>query len=148
MSYPTEPRAGQPANRPSATLYQRGGIAVTQCWLTVANRRYRIDELTNLRTARGSRRPLKAFTFSAAGGLAVVLIAATQAFSISAWAGIAAALALPAVIIAIAAANRPQPCELWADYRGLTVQLLWLDNREHYNQVCRAITRAKERAGR
>jgi hypothetical protein len=63
------------------------------------------------------------------------------------WTSVAGGMVLPVAVLAIAAVSRPTACELWADYRGLTVQLLWTDDRERFNQICRALTRARERAG-
>lgn len=147
MSNGTHTPVGQPSDRHDVTLYRRDGVRVTERWLTVETRRYQIRELRNLRTARGDRRPLGAHTVVPAAGLMVAFVGATQCLAMNTWASVAGGMVLPVAVFAIAAANRPTACELWADYRGLTVQLLWLDDREHFNQICRALTRAKERAG-
>jgi hypothetical protein len=146
MSHVTHTRAGHPEDQDDVTLYRRDGIHVTLRWLTVDNRRYRITDLQNLRTARGDRRQLRASTLSFAAGLMVVLVVASQYLAVALLPAVAVGMVAPAAVLAIAAASRPHACELWADYRGLTVQLFWLDDRERYNQICRAITRAKERA--
>lgn len=147
MSDGTHTRAGRPSARPDVTLYERDDVRVTLNWLTVDRQRYQIRELRNLRTARGDRRPVGAHMFIPAAGLMVAFVAVTQCLAMDVWASLAGGAALPTAIIAFAMANRPQACELWADYRGLTVQLLWLDDREQFNQICRALTRAKERTG-
>jgi hypothetical protein len=147
MSHGTHTAIGQPSDRHDATLYCRDGVRVTQRWLTVDNQRYQIKELRNLRTARGDRRPMGARTVIPAAALMVVFVGATQCLAVDIWASVSGGMVLPAAVFAITAATRPQACELWADYRGLTVQLLWLDDREHFNQICRALTRARERSG-
>jgi len=42
--------------------------------------------------------------------------------------------------------RRPRPYQLWAEYRGMTVALLWETNPERYHQICRAVLRAREQA--
>ncbi len=129
------------------TLYRRNGVHVTRRWLIVNSQRYAIRELRNLRTAQGDRRPIGTAAMIAAGSLLVVIIAAAQSIPIPPWVSMAVGLMVPAAVVLIAAANAPRACELWAEYRGMTVRLLWLDDRESYNQICRALTRAKEWLG-
>lgn len=148
MSNSTYTRLGHPRSRNEATLYRRNGVRVTTLWLVVGAQTYAVRELRSLRTAQGDRRrTIGIRTVIAAGSLLVVIIGATQNLSIPIWVAAAAGLVIPAAAVLIAMANAPRACELWADYRGMTVRLLWMDDREQYNQICRALTRAKEKTG-
>lgn len=147
MSNSTYTSLGHPGDQHDVTLYRRDGVLVTQRWLVVNSQRYPIRDLRNLRTAQGDRRQISNGTVIAAGTLLVVIIAAAQCLAVPALMAAAVGLLVPTAVVAIAVASSPRACELWADYHGMTVQLLWLDDREHYNQICRALTRARERQG-
>ena len=144
MSNSTYTALGHPGDQHDVTLYRRNGVLVTRRWLVVNSQRYALRELRNLRTAQGDRRPIGAGLVIAAGSLFVTILAAAQALSIQTWVAAAVGLVVPAAVVLIAVATSPRACELWAEYRGMTVQLLWMDERENYNQICRALTRVKE----
>jgi uncharacterized protein DUF6232 len=144
VSNSTHTALGHPGDQHDVTLYRRPGVLVTRRWLVVNSQRYPIRDLRNLRTAQGDRRPIGSGTVIAAGSLLVVVIAVTQCLAMPALLAAAVGLVVPTAVLAIAVASAPRACELWAEYRGMTVQLLWLDDREQYNQICRALTRAKE----
>jgi hypothetical protein len=42
--------------------------------------------------------------------------------------------------------RNPRSYEMWAEYRGLTIQLYYSDSERRYQAVCRALIRARERA--
>jgi hypothetical protein len=135
---------GHPEDQHDVTLFRRNGIQVTRRWLVVNGQCYRVRDLRNLRTAQGDRRPISNVAVIAAGSLLVVIITAAQCLAASVLVTAAVGLLVPTAVLAIAATSTPRACELWAEYHGMTVRLLWLDDREQYNQICRALTRAKE----
>lgn len=144
MSSRTHARVGHPEDN-DLTLYQRGGVSVTENWLIVEGQRYRIRHLRHLRTVRGRQNPLRVGAAIAAGIVVAVTAITANYLTVLGWIGAAVVLTVPLTILVIAAVHSPRPSEMWGEYRGYTAQLLWLENREHYNQVCRAITRARER---
>ena len=97
-------------------------------WLTASATGIR--DLRNLRTAQGDRRPISNVAVIAAGSLLVVIIAAAQCLAASVLVAAAVGLLVPTAVLAIAVSSIPRACELWAEYHGMTVRLLWLDDRE------------------
>src|SRR5688572_1375804 len=73
---PHEDRQDRSAPQTRRTYYDRSGVSVTERWLTVSGRRYRVDELANLRTARGPRDP---FVLGASCAAAVTTLALVMA---------------------------------------------------------------------
>jgi hypothetical protein len=114
---------GPPAGRPTSitsrpdTLLRQPGIRVSGRWFIVGSRRYDVTELSHLRTVRGPRDPLTIRAVITTG-----------------------------VVLAAIGRLRPRPFELWAEYRGMTVQLFYSDSEREYGQVCRALVRAREMA--
>ena len=149
---------GNPSGRPAFvtprpdTLLRQPGIRVSGRWFIVGSRRYDVTELSHLRTVRGPHDPL---TIRAVITTSVVLAAigavmaasnAGRPIRLSAVPALAAALLVPVVLAWVGHRLRPRPFELWADYRGLTIQLFYTDNEREYGQVCRALVRAREMA--
>ena len=132
-----------PHNR--RTYYDRGGVSVTERWLTVAGRRYRVDELANLRTARGPRDPFVIGTSGAAGvATLAVIVAAPSLRSATHWAVALMLVAVPMVVAIVAWKQRIRRFDLWTDYQGQPVQLLSTFDALQYGQICRALLRAQE----
>ena len=119
-------------------------------WLIVADRRYDITELSRLRTARGPRHPLIIRSLAVSGvvvaavGVALATTGAQPATATYAAAG--AVVLVPLTMAAISHRMRPRHFELWADYRGMATRLLVSDSERQYNQICRALVRAREQA--
>lgn len=127
-------------------------VRIAGRWFVVGGRRYDMAELSHLRTVRGRH---DSPTVKAMVVLGVVLAAlvgvmvasrAGSPIQLSAVPALGAALLLPLVLAAVGYRMRPRPYELWAEYRGLTVQLFYSDSEREYNQVCRALVRAREMA--
>jgi hypothetical protein len=121
-------------------------------WFVIGGRRYDLTELSHLRTVRG---PHDSPTIKAMVTLGVILAAlvgvmvasrADTPIQLSAVPALGAALLLPLVLASVGYRMRPRPFELWAEYRGLTVQLFYSESEREYNQVCRALVRAREMA--
>ncbi|GAA4205144.1 DUF6232 family protein [Actinocatenispora rupis] len=134
------------------TYYNHGGIQITSHELVVHRRRYPLDDLTQLRKARGDApRATTAVTVAASGlGAVATLSVLLGSYGGASIGSVLISLALVAVFFLAIAATlavrrlRPKPYELWAEYRGHTVLLLWSQNERVYNQILRAVTRARE----
>jgi hypothetical protein len=146
---PHEDRKDRSAPGNRRTYYDRSGVSVTERWLTVAGRRYRVDELANLRTARGPRDPFVVGATGAAGAAALALAVASPSLrSVGQWLVALVLVALPVLVALVAWRQRVRRFELWADYQGHAVQVLWTVDATRYGQICRALVRAQEgRAG-
>lgn len=131
-------------------LYKHGGIEVTWEWLVINGFHYPVVELRNLRSARGARHPaaVRAILVSMVAllGLAATLGLAEQpaGFSGGTYLAMGAAFVVPFLLAAVGDRVRPRGWELWADYYGITVRLLLIDNEHQYGQITRALLRAKE----
>lgn len=120
-------------------------------WLIVADRRYAITELSRLRTARGRRDPLTMRALALSGvvlGAIGAMLATTGSHPATAvtYAAAVGVVLIPLTMAAIGHRMRPRQYELWADYRGMATRLLVSDSERQYNQVCRALVRAREQA--
>jgi hypothetical protein len=61
-------------------------------------------------------------------------------------AGAVAGAVLLGVIALLINWRNPRSYEMWAEYRGLTIQLYYSDSERRYQAVCRALIRAREQA--
>jgi hypothetical protein len=62
------------------------------------------------------------------------------------WVGALAVLAVPVTLALVGTGLRRRPYEMWAQYHGLTVQLLWEPDRDRYYQILRTIQRTQRSA--
>jgi hypothetical protein len=120
-------------------------------WLIVGDRRYAITELSRLRTARGPRDPLtiRALALSGVviGAIGVMLaVSVPQRLSSVTYLAAAGVILVPLALALIGHRMRPRHFELWADYRGMATRLFVSDSERQYNQVCRALVRAREQS--
>jgi hypothetical protein len=127
------------------TFYREGGVSVTDRWLTTASRRFAVGELRNLRTVREPATPLGA----ASTAMACILVVAAATFV--AFSGEPALMlggpvvaALPIGFALVSWRLRPRSFALYAEYGGRTVQVLEASDERRYNQICRALLRARE----
>jgi Family of unknown function (DUF6232) len=122
------------------------GIRVTDKWFVVGQRRFDVTELQNLRTVRGPHHPMVLRTgICAMIGVALIGLFFQQLPALGTAGAVAAVLLLGAVAQVINWRN-PRSYEMWAEYRGLTIQLYYSDSERRYQAVCRALIRARERA--
>ena len=134
---------GRPHRDRPLVYYRHGGVTVSDTWLVCGDHRYPIAELGELRTVRS---PRSVITVSAAGCavvVAVVVMVSARFLSLAGWIGAGVILAVP-VVVAVAGTVRGRPYELWAQYQGRTVPLLWDNDAQRYHQICRALVRAQE----
>lgn len=142
---PPENRIIRPEPSAHRTFYREGGIAVTDRWLTIPGQRFAIAELHNLRTVR-----------KAAGAPLMVMstVMACVAVAAVAFGGLSQdpALMMGAPVLATVPLGfammswklRRRYFALYADYRGVPVQVLGARDERRYNQICRALLRARE----
>jgi hypothetical protein len=131
---------------PAAEHLNLPGIRVTDKWFVVGQRRFDVTELQNLRTVRGPLHPmvLRAAVGALAGvALIGVFFQQLQPMGVT---GAITAVVLLAVIAQAINWRNPRSYEMWAEYRGLTIQLYYSDSERRYQAVCRALIRARERA--
>lgn len=125
---------------------------ITGRWFVVGGRRYDMTELSHLRTVRGPHDAPTVKAMVVLGAILAALVGVMVAsrvgspIQLSAVPALGAALLLPLVLASVGYRMRPRPYQLWAEYRGLTVQLFHSDSEREYNQVCRALVRAREMA--
>jgi len=126
-------------------FYRGEGVSVTDRWLTIDGRRYAVDQLHNLRTVRDETGPVLVASIAVvcllalAGGVAVV---STGSLGL-----VIAAPFLAAVPVGIALTAwriRRRYFALYADYDGHTVLVLQTRDERRFNQICRALVRARE----
>ncbi len=140
---PTRDGAGPPGHRPP-TYYSRDGVYVIGRWLVVDGHRYSIAELRNVRCTRTRPDPLAVNAGIGLALVAVVAVLTARFVGPPGWLAAGVALLVFGVLLLVGLRRRPRERELWAEYHGLSVRLLSMRNDERYNQVCRAVLRAKE----
>jgi hypothetical protein len=131
-------------------LYRQPGIVVTGEAFVVAGRRFPIRDLSNLRTARGPRDRFTVRSVGVAGavlgaiGLALAFATDLDRVGPVVYLLLGAGAFVPIMLVLLGQRLRPQPYELWGDYRGVTVALFSSDDERQYGQVTRALLRAME----
>lgn len=140
-----EDRFVRPEAAEHRTFYREGGVCVTDRWLTIAGRRFAVADLQNLRTIREPATPL------GAASTAMVCILAVAAATFVAFSGEPALMvggpvvaALPIGFAFVSWRLRRRFFALYAEYSGQTVQVLGASDERRYNQICRALLRARE----
>jgi len=122
------------------------GIRVTDKWFVVGQRRFDVTELQNLRTVRGPHHPMVLRAgVGAMIGVALIGLFFQQLQPMGVTGAAVGAALLGAIALVINWRN-PRSYEMWAEYRGLTIQLYYSDSERRYQAVCRALIRARERA--
>lgn len=145
MANVTHTRVEQPEDNGSRILFDYDGVCVTSRYLYANGQRYNLRELYDLRTVFGPRSPMRINASIAAGAVAVIVVLAAQYLDARGWIGAGIVASVPLIAFCVSIANGPRSSELWCTYRGMTVQLLWMVNRDRYGQACRAIMRAQEK---
>src|SRR5687767_9301400 len=107
---------------PTEVLLSLPGIRITDRWLTIADRRYPVDELRDLRTLRGRFAPVttRAFICTLIG--LAMLGASMRSLPTIGLLGAAGSILVLAVITAVSAWRLPRGYALWAEHHGLTLQ--------------------------
>jgi hypothetical protein len=127
------------------TFYQVGDVLITDRWLTYSGRRFAVAELSNLRTIREPAGPVSV----ASTTMAAVFVATVTAFA--ALTGEPLLLVGGPILAAVPAGFalavwrlRGRHLALYAEYGDETVQVLGAVDERRYNQICRALIRARE----
>jgi hypothetical protein len=146
MSQNTQFKLGQPGESGNRTHYDDGTVRVIGRVLSVDGVRYEIGDMRHLRTVSGPRSPLRLNAGLAVGVVLVIIAMVARDLDTRGWIGAGMVLAVPLGFWLFAAVNAPRSSELWCEYRGHTVQILWVKGADQYRygQICRAITRARE----
>jgi hypothetical protein len=138
-----EDRFVRPEQASHRTFYRGPGVNVTDRWLTVADRRYAVAELDHPRTVRQPMAGFARASSAAAVIVGAVVVAGAVAGEPTLLVGAPIAVAVP-VGIAVAARLRRRYFALVAEYRGETVELFGASDERRFNQICRALLRARE----
>jgi fatty acid desaturase len=127
------------------TFYRDGGIWITDRWVTVQGRRFPVEHLTNLRTAR---EPMQSATAASTvmAFLAVVAVATFMVFAGEPGIRLGSPLlvTVPIGVAIIAWRLRRRLFALYADYGDQTVQVFSVPDQWRYKQICRSLMRARE----
>jgi hypothetical protein len=127
------------------TFYRDGGIWITDRWVTVRGRRFAVEGLNNLRTAR---EPLPPAAVTSAGLAFVSVIALAIFMAFTGESGLVLGGPLLAVVpigVGITAWRlRRRSFALYADYDDQTVQVFSVPDQWRYKQICRSLLRARE----
>jgi hypothetical protein len=124
--------------------YDRDHVTVTDHWLEVWGRRYPLPELKHLREVHGQHSDLTINATLIAAAFAISIAWLWDRLGAEGWVGALVVLAIPVLLAVLGTRLRRRSHLMLAEYRGLTVVLLYDDNRERFNQVVRAIRRAFE----
>jgi hypothetical protein len=141
---------GAPNSHISVDLYRKPGISVTSHLFVIGDRRFPINELADLRTARGPHDSLTiravAVTGAVLGGIGLALGYTGGLYRLTAAAYLTLGIAALVPIVLAAAGHwlRPPAYELWGRYQGVTILLFSSDQEREFGQVSRALLRARE----
>jgi len=127
-------------------FYRDAAISVSDRWLTVLGRRFAVSELHGLRTVREPQAGNGVVIMIGVAGIALASVFALAA-NVASTATIVAAPLLAALLVGAALATlrlRRRHFALYAEYRGRTVQVFGATDERRYNQICRALLRARE----
>jgi hypothetical protein len=132
-----------PVVRATTTFYDRDAIRITERWLSIGQYRYRINQLDNLRKARGpADRIAQRAAYTAALSLPALLTIGPHIPPPATLVLTGTLVALPAAMAAVRARLRPAAYQLWADYNGAPVQLHQTRNKIEFGKISRALVRA------
>jgi hypothetical protein len=132
-----------PGNR---TFYHDSTITVTHRWLLTPARRYPIADLHNLRSTRqAARSPVVAVSATVSGilGVAAATVVVLTGDPAAMMLGPLAA-GVPLSIALVSWRMRRVFHTLYADVDGRPVQVLGDADGRRFNQICRALVRARE----
>jgi hypothetical protein len=139
-----------PSRRATSPLYRHGAVIVTRDVLQVDGRRYRIAELSRLRTARGRPLPgamatvLLSAAVLAAVGVAISFGRQPGGPSRETYLVLLAAVLAPALVAGYTRYRARRRYELWGDHLGGTVLLYSCPDEREFGQITRALRRAQE----
>jgi hypothetical protein len=130
----------------SHTFYRDRSIAVTDRWLLTPARRYPIADLHNLRmVSQPAPSPVAAVSATMSGVLGVAAATFVVLTGDPAALMIGPVVAgLPLSVALLSWRMRRRFHALYADYGGRAVQVLGDHDQRRFNQICRALLRARE----
>jgi Family of unknown function (DUF6232) len=138
--------SGDRSGSGSRTFYRDGAISVTDRWLLTPSRRYPIGELANLRSSsQATASPVAAVSAAMSGVLGVAaatFVMLTGDPAVMMLGPLAAGLPLSVALVSWRIRRRFHV--LYADFAGRTVQVLGDHDERRFNQICRALLRARE----
>jgi hypothetical protein len=130
------------------TFYDRGAVRITEQWLSIDNRSYRIGQLHNLRRARGRADHTTWRTASIAALSLPVIVAIATYIPAPTTLSVVVFVALPSAVATLRARLLSRPHLLWADYQGSPVQLYESRDEIEFGKISRALIRATNLASR
>jgi len=138
--------AGDRSGSAYRTFYRDRSIAVTDRWLLTPARRYPIADLHNLRiVTEPAASPVAAVSAMMSGVLGVAaatFLVLTGDPAVMMIGPLAAGVPLSVALLSWRMRRRFHA--LYADYGGRAVQVLGDNDERRFNQICRAVLRARE----
>lgn len=134
---------GPPRPR-DVTFLDRRGVHITGCWFDVAGERYAVPDLERVWEAAG---PLDPIAVNAVRATALVLVVGALSgpyLGPRGWLGLGVVVLTTLLISAFALLVGRRQHQLWAEYRCESVRLYQSADRVWFNQVYRALNRARE----
>ena len=125
------------------TFYDHHGIRITERWLAIGSDGYPIDDLRNLRVARGqSDHTARRAAYTTTLSLLVVATTMPRVPLPVSMINVVVFVLLPAMVAAVRARLLRPAYLLLADYRGATVQLYETTDETEFGKISRALARA------
>lgn len=134
------------APSPDITFLDRNGIRITGCWFDASGARFAVRDLRQVWAVSGPRDPVIINSAKAIGLVLVIAGLSAPYLDLAGWLGVGVVLAITVTVCLVAIRVRPRPQQLWARYHGLAVQIYDSDDPVWFNQVCRALNRARQYA--
>ena len=126
---------------------QRRGVRITGCWFDTTVDRFAITELREVWTMNGPPDPVVVTAAKATGLVLLMGGLAAPFLDVVGWLGVGFLLLVTGGTGLVALRVRPRGQELWARYDGTAVQIFGSSDPVWFNQVCRALNRARQRNG-
>lgn len=126
------------------TFLDRNGFRITDSWFVTPVHRFAVRDLREVWAMSGPRDPIALHSAKAAAVVLVLGGLASPYLDFLGWLGFCVALAVTVVIGLAALRTRPRRQELWARYQGMALQIFGSDDPVWFNQVCRALNRARQ----
>jgi hypothetical protein len=133
-----------PARPPdNVTFLDRNGIRITGCWFDTSGARFAVRDLRQVWAVSG---PIDPIIVNSVKAICLVLVIgglSTPYLDLAGWVGVGVVLSITVTVCLVALRIRPRPQQLWARYHGSAVQIYDSNDPVWFNQVCRALNRAR-----
>lgn len=126
------------------TFLDRNGILITRSWFDTSVHRFAVRDLDEVWAMSGPRDPIAIYAAKATALVLVIAALAAPSMDAYGWIGVCVVLAITVGTGLVSLRMRPRPQELWARYQGYAIQIFRSNDPVWFNQVCRALNRARQ----